>query len=285
MGVLGASAVKLYVMNITFIGGGNMAQAIIGGLLRAKKSTPRALHVVDVDAEVRQRVERAYSGVRCYEKTGGAIREGDIVLLAVKPQHAEAAVRRLDIETDAHLIISIAAGVTLQALAQWRKGHTRLVRAMPNTPALIGAGIAALYSFPGVSETDRQCADKILSAVGKTVWVKNEDEMNAVTAISGSGPAYVFLFMEAIERAAAELKLPRDVAHELTVQTFAGAARLAAESPDSLAVLRERVTSKGGTTEAALDSLAHDRIEEAIIRAIKAAHERARRLGKPSDKS
>ena len=285
MGVLGASAVKLYVMNITFIGGGNMAQAIIGGLLRAKKSTPRALHVVDVDAEVRQRVERAYSGVRCYEKTGGAIREGDIVLLAVKPQHAEAAVRRLDIETDAHLIISIAAGVTLQALAQWRKGHTRLVRAMPNTPALIGAGIAALYSFPGVSETDRQCADKILSAVGKTVWVKNEDEMNAVTAVSGSGPAYVFLFMEAIERAAAELKLPRDVAHELTVQTFAGAARLAAESPDSLAVLRERVTSKGGTTEAALDSLAHDRIEEAIIRAIKAAHERARRLGKPSDKS
>jgi len=285
LGVLGASAVKLYVMNITFIGGGNMAQAIIGGLLRAKKSTPRALHVVDVDAEVRQRVERAYSGVRCYEKTGGAIREGDIVLLAVKPQHAEAAVRRLDIETDAHLIISIAAGVTLQALAQWRKGHTRLVRAMPNTPALIGAGIAALYSFPGVSETDRQCADKILSAVGKTVWVKNEDEMNAVTAISGSGPAYVFLFMEAIERAAAELKLPRDVAHELTVQTFAGAARLAAESPDSLAVLRERVTSKGGTTEAALDSLAHDRIEEAIIRAIKAAHERARRLGKPSDKS
>ena len=267
-------------MNITFIGGGNMAQAIIGGLLRAKKAAPASLRVVEIDPDAHKRFSREFPDVRCYEKAHGAIGDGDIVLLAVKPQQMEAAVKSLGIETNAHLIISIAAGITLTALGRWLSGQTRSIRAMPNTPALIGEGITALYRIPHhVSDTDMKNAETIMSAIGKTVRVRDEDEMNAVTAISGSGPAYVFLFMEAIEQAAAELRLPKDIARELVLQTFIGATKLAAESPDPLAILRERVTSKGGTTEAALNRMTADRVREAIIRAVKAAHERSRELG------
>jgi pyrroline-5-carboxylate reductase len=267
-------------MNITFIGGGNMAQAIIGGLLRSKKTSAASLQVVDPDSNIGNRIAHEYPGVRCYQNVQGVIRNEDIVLLAVKPQHVESAVKQLDIETNTHLIISIAAGITLRTLSQWRSGYTRLIRAMPNTPALIGESITALHSFPlNVPDTDKQYADTILSAVGKTVWVSNEDDMDAVTAISGSGPAYVFLFMEAIEQAATELNLPKNIAHELVLQTFIGASQLATQSSDPLPVLRERVTSKGGTTEAALNSLDQAQVKAAIIRAIKAAAARSRELG------
>jgi pyrroline-5-carboxylate reductase len=257
-----------------------MAQAIIGGLLRAKKAVPASLRVVEIDSGVRERVLNEYPGVQCHAKVHGAIGNGDIILLAVKPQQMKAAVKNLGIEANAHLVISIAAGITLTALGRWLSGQTRSIRAMPNTPALIGAGITALYSIPHhVSDADIKNAETIMSAIGKTVIVGNEDEMNAVTAISGSGPAYVFLFMEAIEQAAAELRLPKDIARELVLQTFIGSTKLAAESPDRLEVLRERVTSKGGTTEAALKSMAADHVKEAIIRAVKSANARSRELG------
>ena len=270
--------------NITFIGGGNMASAIIGGLLRAKKTTPESIHVVDVFADARKNIESKYPGVRCYATAGEAIRSGDVIVLAVKPQQMRVAVLALGIETNANLIVSIAAGITVAALGRWRSGYTRLVRAMPNTPALIGEGVTALYSIPGhISAKDRNDAEAIMGAVGQTVWVgdaqESEDLMNAVTAVSGSGPAYVFLFMEAIEQAAVELKLSPEIARKLVMQTFLGAARLAAESNDPVAVLRERVTSKGGTTEAALKSMAKDQVKTAIIRAVRAANERGRELG------
>jgi pyrroline-5-carboxylate reductase len=267
-------------MNITFIGGGNMAQAIIGGLLRSRKTPAASLQVVDPDPHASQRLAHNYPGIGCYQDAHGVIRDADIILLAVKPQQVKAAMKQLKIETNAHLIISIAAGIPLKALGQWSSGYSRCVRAMPNTPALIGEGITALYALPQhVTESDRQSADTILSSVGKTLWVSDEDEMNTVTAISGSGPAYVFLFMEAIEQAAAELNLPKNIAHELVLQTFIGASKLAVESDDALAVLRKRVTSKGGTTEAALNSLEHTQVKQSIISAVKAAAERSRELG------
>jgi len=271
-------------MNITFIGGGNMAQAIIHGLLgKSRQEFSLAnLRVVEINPETRQKLKSL--GIECFTKAWEAIRDDDVIIFAVKPQNMRDAADELrknytgGVWLDKRLVISIAAGIKLGDLSQWLR-NTRLIRAMPNTPALTGDGITALYSFPGVSEMDKQCADKILAAVGKTVWVNDEDEMNAVTAISGSGPAYVFLFMEAIEQAAAELKMPKDVARELVLQTFIGASRLAADSREPLAALRERVTSKGGTTEAALNSMAADQVKEAIIRAVKAAYERARELG------
>ena len=271
-------------MNITFIGGGNMASAIIGGLL-AKETASESLRVVDVFAEARARIENRFRGVRCYDRASNAIRNDDVIVLAVKPQQMREVVLQLGIETNAHLLISIAAGITLSSMGRWCSGYTRLVRAMPNTPALIGEGITALYSLPGhVDENDKQRAESILAAVGQTIWVgdtnEGEDLMNAVTAVSGSGPAYVYLFIEAMEQAAVELKLSPEIARKLVMQTFIGAARLAVESDDAVGVLRERVTSKGGTTEAALASMAKDQVKTAIIRAIKVANERGRELGR-----
>lgn len=269
--------------NITFIGGGNMAYAIIGGLL-ARATPPQSLHVVDVMAEARNRIRDQYPGVSCFEDARQAIRDEDIIVLAVKPQQLRDAVAGMVLSENAHLVISIAAGVSLSTLSRWCKGCTRIVRAMPNTPALVGEGVTALYAVPGtVSEADRATAQRILAAVGQALWLTNsshgEDLMNAVTAISGSGPAYVFLFMEAMEQAAAELHLPPAMAKTLIMQTFLGAARLAAASDEAVSVLRQRVTSKGGTTEAALSSMEGDQVKAAIVSAILAANRRGRELG------
>jgi pyrroline-5-carboxylate reductase len=266
-------------MQIRFIGGGNMASALIGGLLRGTCS-PDDLRVVEINPQTRAGLKNRY-GVHCYDKTGEAARDGDIVIFAVKPQQMEEAARHSGLAKDENLVISIAAGITLTSLGRWLGGHTRLVRAMPNTPALIGEGITGLYAVPQhISDTDKRNAETILDAVGSTVWISDADKMDAVTAVSGSGPAYVFYFMEAFEQAAAELGLSRETAHELALHTFAGAAKLALASADPVSALRERVTSKGGTTEAALKSMASDRVQEAIVRAIHAANERSRELGK-----
>jgi pyrroline-5-carboxylate reductase len=200
-------------------------------------------------------------------------------VFAVKPQQLRQAARDSGLAADANLIISIAAGITLTSLSRWLGGHRRLIRAMPNTPALIGEGITGLYALPGISKDEKKKAEAILSAVGPTVWIKDQDKMDAVTAVSGSGPAYVFYFIEAVEEAARELGLPPEAAHKLALQTFTGAAKLAATSTDPLALLRERVTSKGGTTERALASMAADKVKEAIVRAIHAAAQRSRELG------
>ncbi len=265
-------------MKITFIGGGNMADALIGGLLR-KDFPVQDIRVVDTSADARRKIEQKY-GVTCFDKVKGAVREDDVVVFAVKPQHLREAASKSGIADNANLVISIAAGVRLANLSKWLKGHTRLVRAMPNTPALIGEGVAGLYPFSkAVTREDRERTEIVLGAVGATVWITDESQMDAVTAISGSGPAYVFYFIEAVEDAARELGLPVQIAHQLVLNTFSGAAKLAATSPDPVAVLRERVTSKGGTTERALSSMAKDEVKQAIIRAIHAANERGREMG------
>ncbi len=266
-------------MNITFIGGGNMASAIIGGL-RARQFDADALRAADVDPEARNRIEQKYPGVLCFSSASEAIRGGDVIVLAVKPQQLREAVAGLGIVGNAHLIVSIAAGITLESLGRWLGGYTRLIRAMPNTPALIGAGMSGLYADPShVSAADRSHAEAILGAVGETLWIDAADKMDAVTAVSGSGPAYVFYFIEALEQAAQELGLAPDAARRLALQTFTGASRLAAGSADPVAMLRERVTSKGGTTEAALQCMAADQVKDSIVRAIKAANARGRELG------
>src|SRR6266705_2237885 len=255
-------------MKITFIGGGNMADALIGGLLR-KDSPAQDIRVVDTSADARRKIEQKY-GVTCFDKVKGAVREDDVVVFAVKPQHLREAASKSGIADNANLVISIAAGVRIANLSKWLKGHTRLARATPNTPAMIGEA---------VTREDRERTETVLGAVGATVWITDESQVDAVTAISGSGPAYVFYFIEAVEDAAWELGLPVQIAHQLVLNTFTGAARLASTSPDPVAVLRERVTSKGGTTERALASMAKDEVKEAIIRAIHAANERGKELG------
>ena len=277
-------------MNVTFIGGGNMAQAIHGGLLAkpALSFGRENVHVIEIDQNTRDKLGRDF-GVKCFSEPAPALRQGDVVVLAVKPQNVREVasllrnLREKAILVDS-LVISIAAGIRLVDLSRWLGGHTRLIRAMPNTPALIGEGITAIYPFPRhVGEEDVQRAERILGAAGQTVRVLDEEQgdklIDAVTAVSGSGPAYVFFFMEAIEQAAAELHLAPDAARRLVLQTFVGAARLAAGSAETLATLRARVTSKGGTTEAALKSMAGDRVKEAIIRAVKAAYARGNELG------
>ncbi len=269
-------------MNVTFIGGGNMADALVGGLLQ-KGFRAQDLRVVEISNEQRERIANKY-GVACFGKAQDALRAGDIVVFAVKPQQLRDAAAKSGLERNRNLVVSIAAGVRLTSLSRWLGGHTRMVRAMPNTPALIGEGIAGLYPLSAeVTARDRSDAETILGAVGMTVWIEQETQMDAVTAISGSGPAYVFYFIEALQEAAGQIGLPADVAQRLALHTFTGAARLAASSADPVSMLRERVTSKGGTTEAALASMAGDRVKEAIVRAIHAAYERGRQLGEQLD--
>jgi pyrroline-5-carboxylate reductase len=265
-------------MNITFIGGGNMAGAIVGGLLAKGYAAPD-LRIVDVEAHARARIAQKYPGVETFAAADSALRPDDVIVLAVKPQHLRVAVAPIAQRSHDHLVISIAAGITLPTLARWLGGHTRLIRAMPNTPALIGSGMTGLYADPLVSADDRSSAEGILGAVGATIWVDDAEHMDAVTAISGSGPAYVFYFMESLERAAQELGFNADAARELVLQTFSGAAQLALSSSESIGVLRQQVTSKGGTTEAALVSLEAAGVQAAIVRAANAAAERGRVLG------
>jgi pyrroline-5-carboxylate reductase len=263
-------------MQITFIGGGNMASALIGGLLK-NGWDGASMAVVEIDAAARARVERDF-GVRAYAEAGGAA-GADCVVLAVKPQQLREVAQGLAAFVREALVISIAAGVRVSDLARWLGGHGRIVRAMPNTPALVLAGMTGLYAAPGVGSEDRSRAEEILRAAGRTIWVREESDIDAVTAISGSGPAYVFYFIEALQQAASELGFTPEAAREVALQTFAGAVKLAGESADDVATLRVKVTSKGGTTERALAQLEHDGVQAAVVRAARAAAERSRELG------
>lgn len=178
------------------------------------------------------------------------------------------------------LVISIAAGLDMAALSRWLGGHRTIVRCMPNTPALIGAGITGLCALPEVSAEQRAAADRVLKAVGTTVWIDDEARIDGVTAISGSGPAYVFLFIEALQQAAAELGFTPEQGRQLAIETVQGAAALAAQSSEPASILRERVTSKGGTTEAALKVMAERGVKEGIVAGCKAAEARGQELGK-----
>ncbi|HET9044065.1 MAG TPA: pyrroline-5-carboxylate reductase [Burkholderiales bacterium] len=264
-------------MNITFVGGGNMATALIGGLV-AKGFAAQSIKVVEVVPEARERLAASF-GVKCVEQPAAATPFGDVVVLAVKPQQMRTVARALAPHLRGELVLSVAAGIRSVDLARWLGGHARLARCMPNTPALIGAGITGLYARPEAGSEGRAQVQTILEAVGEAIWVEDEALLDPVTAVSASGPAYVFYFIEALERAAVELGLDPAGARRLAIQTFRGAAELAARSSDAPATLRERVTSKGGTTERALVALQSDRVADAIVRAVRAASERARALG------
>jgi len=268
-------------MKIAFIGGGNMAAALIAGL--AGKVTPGAnLHVVDPNPAALEKLHGQH-GVTTAATIDAAVIEAEVIVLAVKPQsmrEVAAALQPLLAEA-AHrpLLLSIAAGIRAADLARWLDGYPAIVRAMPNTPALIGMGITGLAASGGVTAAQRSTADQVLQAVGQTVWLDDEAQIDAVTAVSGSGPAYVFYFLEAMQQAAVELGLSAEQGITLAQATFAGAAQLAAQSDEPASVLRERVTSKGGTTYAALTSMAEAGVKEAIVAAVKAAAARGRELG------
>ncbi|WP_085314787.1 pyrroline-5-carboxylate reductase [Derxia lacustris] len=264
---------------ITFIGGGNMAQALIGGLI-ARGALPRSLRVVEPNDATRATLAGRF-GVDVRASADGALDGAAAVVLAVKPQ----VLRSIAVELAAlpggvgqAVVISIAAGIRARDIARWI-GSERVVRCMPNTPALIAEGITGLAALPACSDADRALADDLLGAVGRTVWVGDETRLDAVTAISGSGPAYVFLFIEALEAAGVQLGLGAAEARALAIQTFVGGAQLAAHSEDSPAVLREKVTSKGGTTFAALTAMRDKGVPEAIAAGVLAAAARSAELG------
>ncbi len=265
-------------MKIAFLGGGNMAGALIGGLL-ARGYAAGDLSVVEVVPQARDSLVARYK-VHVSAAPDAVTLSADTVVLAVKPQDMRAAVAPLAGRLKEQLVVSIAAGIRLDDLSRWLGGHARLVRVMPNTPALVGEGMAGLFARPEVSKEECDRAAAILGAVGKTVWVADEALIDPVTAVSGSGPAYVFYFIEALEKSGIALGLAPEAARALALQTFVGAAKLAAESPDAPGVLRERVTSKGGTTEAALKVFAAEDIAGGIGRALKAASDRGAELGR-----
>jgi pyrroline-5-carboxylate reductase len=263
-------------MKITFLGGGNMANALIGGL-RQQGYSAAGIQVVEPVAESRDKLTESY-GVRCTPVADASALNCEVLVLAVKPQVMKEALKPLVGKLREQLVISIAAGLRLADISRWLGGYSRLVRCMPNTPALISAGLTGLYADPSVDREGQGMAEKILGAVGRTLWIDDEAKMDAVTAISGSGPGYVFYLMEALENAARDLGFDDATARLMTVETFLGAARLAEQSPDSVGVLRQRVTSKGGTTEAALNSFEADGVMAAIRRGAAAADQRGREL-------
>jgi pyrroline-5-carboxylate reductase len=264
-------------MTIAFIGGGNMASALIGGLL-AKGARRASLSVVEPVPAARRRLASRFR-VRAVAAPDARALAAQTLVMAVKPQDMRAAAAPLASRLGAQLVISIAAGIRLADLSRGLGGHERIVRCMPNTPALIGAGIAGLYAPAGVSAAERRRAERILGAVGETVWVGEERLLDPVTAVSGSGPAYVFWFIEQLAAAGASLGLAPEVSRKLALHTVLGAARLAAGSKEPPAVLRERVTSRGGTTAAALAVFDEARLAEHFRRAVEAASRRGAELG------
>jgi len=263
-------------MKIAFLGGGNMANALIGGLL-AKGFEPRSISVIEVSPSARERLA-AQHGVRASIAPDAATSAADTLVLAVKPQDMRAALAGFPGNLSQKLVISIAAGLRLDALSRWLGGHRKLVRCMPNTPALIGAGITGLYALAEVSREERKKAETVLGAVGEVLWVGEERLLDPVTAISGSGPAYVFWFIEQLSASAIKLGIPKETALKLAVQTVLGAAKLAAQSEESPAELRKKVTSKGGTTEAALRVFDEEKLAERFARALEAASRRGAEL-------
>ena len=261
---------------IAFIGGGNMAGAIIGGLLQ-RGLTAADLLVVEPFAEARTRLAQQF-GVQAQEAAGPALADASLVVWAVKPQTFREAAAACRPHVGQALHLSVAAGIRSDSIAQWL-GTERLVRSMPNTPALVGKGMTALYARAGVDASDKLRVEQVVATTGEHLWVQQEQHLDAVTALSGSGPAYVFYFLEAMVQAGTEMGLPPQQARRLAVGTFAGAAELARASEEPLQTLRERVTSKGGTTYAALTSLEQDQVQASFVRALHAACKRAAELG------
>jgi pyrroline-5-carboxylate reductase len=264
-------------LKISFIGGGNMATALIGGLA-GKLTAGSNIHVVDPNSAALDKLRQQF-GVSSAPQVDAAIANSDVIVLAVKPQQMREVAAALRPHVTSQLVLSIAAGIRASDLSRWLGGHGAIVRTMPNTPALIGQGITGMVALAGVSPAQREAADAIMRAVGATVWLDDEALIDPVTAVSGSGPAYVFYFIEAMQQAALEMGLSLEQGTQLAIATFTGAAQLAAQSAEPVGLLRERVTSKGGTTYAALTSMEDSGVKQAIVNAMKAAAARGRELG------
>jgi len=261
-------------MKFLFLGGGNMASALISGLLKQEVVAGDIL-VLDVSDVALDNMKKI--GVRAIPPSDEVNFEPDVVVLAVKPQHLEDALSPLSAMFSKSLVISIVAGVSIRSISTWLSGHSRIIRVMPNTPALIQSGISGMYGEQ-VTEADRVVAEKVVGSVGRFIWCDQEQMIDVVTAISGSGPAYVFYFIEALEASGIELGLSSEAARLLAIETFLGASRLAARSDESPSTLREKVTSKGGTTAAALASLNQDEVAARIKQAVTQAKNRATEL-------
>jgi len=261
--------------HITFIGGGNMCASLIGGLIT--DGWPGShLHVVEPD-EMRRTALQSRYGIQSDPEYGSAAQQAAVMVLAVKPQILQSVCVKLANSAQQHkpLIISIAAGIHLDDIERWLGGDLAIVRSMPNTPALLQSGATALYANARVNNDQKQTAEAILRAVGLTLWLQDESMLDAVTALSGSGPAYFFLMMEAMQEAAVKLGLDPQQAHLLTLQTAFGAAKMALESDQDTAELRRQVTSPGGTTETAISSFQQGGYEKLVEQAMTAARDRA----------
>ena len=263
---------------LAFIGGGNMASSLIGGLI-ADGWDPARIRVADTSTQRLDQLSQQFP-IRTTTSNTDAADQTDIIVLAVKPQVIKSVAQELAgiVAQQQPLVISIAAGIPASALGNWLGKSTAIVRAMPNTPAMVQSGAAALYANASVSEDQRSIAESILRAVGIVIWVDDEAQMDAVTALSGSGPAYFFLFMEALQMAGQELGLPQDTARLLALQTAFGAAKMALESNEDAATLRHQVTSPGGTTEHAIRTFQEGALEALVSKALLAAATRSREL-------
>ena len=264
-------------LKIGFIGGGNMASALISGLVKVLDSATQ-IHVVDVNPTGLEQLRERF-GVSTSLQMDEALRDLDVIVFAVKPQSMREVMIQFSPFLSQQLLLSVAAGIRASDISRWLNGYPKIARAMPNTPAMLGLGMSGLFALDGLSADERQQTTKIMQAVGKTVWVQDESMIDAVTAVSGSGPAYVFYFIEALQEAAVSLGFSPEDANTLALQTFRGAAELATTSTEAVHVLRERVTSKGGTTYAALCSFDESQVKAAIAQGVKAAAARGKQLG------
>lgn len=261
---------------LVFVGGGNMAGAIVGGLVKAGRA-PGSIAVVEPSAPQRERLQAQF-GVRTLASADASLSGAGMVVWAVKPQSFGDAAAPVAPHGAGALHLSVMAGIRSESIAK-AMGTQRVVRSMPNTPALIGQGITGLYARDAVTAVDRAEVEAVLVSTGTTLWVEREEDLDAVTALSGSGPAYVFYFVEAMMRAAVEMGLTEAQGRRLALATFAGATALAQSSDEAPSVLRERVTSKGGTTHAAVTTLDEAGVKDAFVRALHAARRRAKELG------
>lgn len=263
-------------LHIAFIGGGNMASAIIGGLLKQGIQSHQ-IDVVEPFAETADKLKRQW-GVLALPAASDILTKATLVVWAVKPQVFSEAASPVKPFTGNALHLSVAAGIRTESIAAWL-GSDRIVRCMPNTPALVGKGMTALYARPQVSATEKSLVEQVIRSTGEFLWVEAEKQLDAVTALSGSGPAYVFYFLEAMTQAGIGMGLSEAQAYRLAVATFAGASELARASDEPADVLRQRVTSKGGTTYAAITAMENAGIKAAFIGAMQAAEQRAGELG------
>jgi pyrroline-5-carboxylate reductase len=268
---------------IAFIGGGNMARSLIGGLV-ARATPAGAIRVAEPVDALRDALARDF-GVQVSGDNAEAVSGAGTWVLAVKPQVMRAVCEALASVAQATrpLVVSIAAGITSAQLERWLGGNIAVVRTMPNTPALLGAGVTGLFANAGVDTAGRKRTESLLSAAGTTVWIDDEALMDAVTAVSGSGPAYVFLLAEAMQAAGEAEGLPAEPARQLALHTILGAARMLTEGDEPAAELRRRVTSPGGTTQAAIESFDRDGFRDIVARAIHAATQRGRALSAAND--